>query len=63
MLTLSRFVLGHKLIVALLWLGLTVAGFASISSSVNSLSQQFSGSSGREAFTTVAGKEFGCHAA
>ena len=61
MLTLSRFVLGHKLIVTLLWVGLTVAGFASISASVNSLSQQFSGSSGREGFKAnrVISQQFG----
>src|SRR5919199_1668317 len=47
----SRWILSHKLIVALFWLITTVAGAATASQAVNALSQQFA-LPGREAYET-----------
>src|SRR5579859_2669029 len=51
MTTITRFVLRHKRAVSLVWLVITVAGLATVSSTANSLSKKFS-NPGREGFVT-----------
>jgi len=50
---LSRFVLAHRVAVSLFWLAITVVGFATVATTTNRLSVQFS-VPGREGFETSA---------
>jgi putative drug exporter of the RND superfamily len=51
MTTITRFVLRHKRAISLVWLVITVAGLATVSSTANSFSKKFS-NPGREGFVT-----------